>query len=131
MKKKYPYVGLKIRTETAEEFKKYSRQLGQSQTETLQILLDFFEANRFTLFESLGSNLSTLEKGMKSRINTVVAILKDIEKTQTKPTHEMIQLLFTEKPSRKEILAERKPPLLERNSNPENSLIKKTDTNRD
>ena len=95
----------------------------------LQIMLDFFEANRFTLFESLGSNLSTLEKGMKARINTVVAILKDIEKTQTKPTHEMIQLLFTEKPSRKEILVEKKPPLLERNLKRKDSLIKRTDTN--
>ena len=105
--------------------------MGTQHSETLQIMLDFFEANRFTLFESLGSNLSTLEKGMKARINTVVAILKDIEKTQTKPTHEMIQLLFTEKPSRKEILVEKKPPLLERNSKPENSLIKRTDANDD
>ena len=105
--------------------------MGTQHSETLQIMLDFFEANRFTLFESLGSNLSTLEKGMKARINTVVAILKDIEKTQTKPTHEMIQLLFTEKPSRKEILVEKKPPLLERNSKPEISLMKKTDANDD
>ena len=131
MKKKYPYVNLKIRPEIAEEFRKYSRQLGKPQTETLKILLDFFEENRFSLFESLGSNLSTLEKGIKARINTVVAILKDIEKTQTKPTHEMIQLLFTEKPSKKEILVEKKPPLLERNSKPENSLIKRTDANDD
>ena len=131
MKKKYPYVNLKIRPEIAEEFRKYSQQLGKPQTETLKILLDFFEANRFSLFESLGSNLSTLEKGIKARINTVVAILKDIEKTQTKPTHEMIQLLFTEKPSRKEILVEKKPPLLERNSKPEISLMKKTDANDD
>ena len=129
MKKKYPYVNLKIRPEIAEEFRKYSRQLGKPQTETLKILLDFFEENRFSLFESLGSNLSTLEKGIMARINTVVAILKDIEKTQTIPTHEMIQLLFTEKPSRKEILVEKKPPLLELNSKTENSLIKITDEN--
>ena len=128
MKKREPFVTIRFKAKTAEELKKYSRQLGTQHSETLQIMLDFFEANRFTLFESLGSNLSTLEKGMKARINTVVAILKDIEKTQTKPTHEMIQLLFTEKPSRKEILAEKKPPLQERNSKPEKSLIKKTDT---
>ena len=115
---------IRFKAKTAEELKKYSRQLGTQHSETLQIMLDFFEANRFTLFESLGSNLSTLEKGMKARINTVVAILKDIEKTQTKPTHEMIKLLFTEKPSRKEILIEKKPPFQERNSQPEISAVR-------
>ena len=129
MKKREPFVTIRFKAKTAEELKKYSRQLGIQHSETLQIMLDFFETNRFTLFESLGSNLSTMEKGIKARINTVVAILKDIEKTQTKPTHEMIQLLFTEKPSRKEILVEKKPPLLERNLKRKDSLIKRTDTN--
>lgn len=126
MKKKFPFVTLKIKLKTAEEFKKYSRQLGTQHTETLQIMLDFFETNRFTLFESLGSNLSGLEKKIKMRINTVVAILKDIEKTQTKPTHAMIQLLFQEKPLKKDILLEKKPLQKEESYSP-NDLILNSD----
>ncbi|GHA33023.1 hypothetical protein GCM10007103_13090 [Salinimicrobium marinum] len=105
---KQPYITFKIRLQTAEEFRNYSRQLGKQQSETLQLMLDFFKVNRLSPLEELGPNFITLEKRIKDRINALVAILKDIEKTQTKPTHSMLQLLFQESPiTKKEILREK------------------------
>ena len=105
-----PYVTIKLKRETAEEFRRYSRELNSRQSETLQLMLDFFRNSRLSPCEELGPNMTTLEKRMKTRINALVAILRDIEKTQTKPTFAMLQLLFQENPVRKKEL------LLEKNS---------------
>ncbi len=102
------YITLKIKPRTAREFRIYCRQLGKQQSETLQLMLDFFKYNGFSPLEDLGPNIISLEKKIKARINAAVAILKDIEKTQTKPTHSMLQVLFRENPVKKpELLLEK------------------------
>lgn len=102
------YVTLKIKLATAENFRLFSRQLREQQTESLQLMLDFFKNNGLSPRDDLGPNITTLEKRLKVRINAVIAILRDIEKTQTRPTHSMLQLLFCETPGKKkEVLLER------------------------
>lgn len=119
MKKEFCTTTLKITPGTADNFRRYARQLGKQQSETLQIMMDFFEINGLSPYDKLVPNVTALEKGMKTRINAMVAILKDIEKTQTKPSHAMLQLLFQEKPAkRKEILVEKEVPIPERESYP-------------
>lgn len=132
---------LKIKPTTADSFRKYARELGMPQSEALQLMLDFFEINRLSPKERLGPKIATLEQVMKMRINSLIAILRDIEKTQTRPTQAMIQLLFQEKPTAgKPILIEKKlteiiPETLQKNqlpSFPDRSagLLKKlTETN--
>lgn len=61
-------------------------------------MLDFFKNNGLSPLEELEPNFLTLEKRIKMRINAVVAVLRDIEKTQTEPSHAMLQLLFQESP---------------------------------
>lgn len=65
-------------------------------------MLDFFEMNGISPNENLGANMTTLESKIKKRINALIAIIKNIEKHQTKPTNAMIQLLFQENLEEKE-----------------------------
>lgn len=54
--------------------------------------------------------MHTLESLIKKRINAVMAVIKDIEKNQTKPTAAMMHALFEgeEQTERKPLLMERK-----------------------
>lgn len=102
------YITLKIKPKTAKDFRLFCRKMGKQQSETLQLMLDFFKNNKISPTEELGPNFITLEKRIKVRINAVVAILRDIEKTQTKPSHAMLQLLFSENSvKKKELLLEK------------------------
>lgn len=113
MKKELSTITLKFTPSTADRFRKLSRELGKPQSVTLQLMMDFFEINGLSPTDTLVPNITVLEKKLKSRINTVVAILKDIEKTQTKPTLAMLQALFEQKPTRKEVRIERKTSEIE------------------
>lgn len=117
--KSEPYITLKIKPKTAAEFRKFSRSLGRKQSEVLQLMLDFFNNNGISPLEELGPNLFSLEKRIKLRINAVVAILRDIEKTQIKPTHAMLQLLFQESSTKKKelVLEKQSPPTSLEDSN--------------
>ncbi len=61
---------------------------------TLLAMLDFFEVNEVSPNERLGETISSLKYQMKKRFNAVVAIIRDIEKNQTKPTNAMLQALL-------------------------------------
>ena len=102
------FVTLKIKLETAEGFRKFSRDLGKQQTDALQLMMDFFIKHGLNPSEDLGPNMKTLEGNINKRINAVIAIIRDIEKTQTKPVLAMIQLLFQENTDqKKKILIEK------------------------
>ncbi|CAM1346504.1 conserved hypothetical protein [Tenacibaculum crassostreae] len=61
---------------------------------TLLAMLDFFEINEVSPNERLGETVSSLKHQMQKRFNAVIAIIRDIEKSQTKPTTAMLQQLF-------------------------------------
>ncbi|WP_241489609.1 BfmA/BtgA family mobilization protein [Lacinutrix algicola] len=67
--------------------------------------------NGISPHESIGPKMQTLEALIKKRINGVIAIMKDIEKNQTKPTVAMMQSLFKEiEPPIKKLILEKKTP---------------------
>lgn len=94
--KKERFEGLKIKTSVAIKFRKYCKAISKSQSMALQLMLDFFEDNSISPFESLGTNMTTLEGSIKKRINALIAIIKDIEKTYHKPSTAILQTLFEE-----------------------------------
>jgi hypothetical protein len=94
--KKEQFEGLKIKTSVVIKFRKYCKVISKSQSMTLQLMLDFFEDNSISPYESLGTNMTTLEGSIKKRINALIAIVKDIEKTHHKPTTAILQTLFEE-----------------------------------
>lgn len=104
------YSRIKFNVKTANRFRKYSGQIARSHSEALTLMMDFFDQNKISPSESLGPNMISLENHIKSRINAVIAIIRDIEKNQTKPTVAMLQALFEEAEPKK------RPLILENNN---------------
>lgn len=94
------FESLKIKASVVKKFRRFCKKMSQSQSMTLQLMLDFFEKNGVSPNESIGPQMQTLEHLIKKRINGVIAIVKDIEKNQTKPTVAMMQSLFEQAPEK-------------------------------
>ena len=80
---------------------------------TLLLMLDFFEENGISPSEFIGPPKETLETRIsmliKKRMNGMISILKDIEKSQTKPTVAMLYSLFEQaEPPKKKLILEKK-----------------------
>ncbi len=105
-KERFEKLGIKI--SVAIKFRKFCKKMSKSQSMTLLLMIEFFEENGISPHESIGPKMQTLESLIKKRINGVVAIMKDIEKNQTKPTVAMIQALFQEaEPKQKTLILEK------------------------
>jgi len=103
------FIGIRFKKETAKRFQTFSRKYFKSHTEALTTMLDFFFYNEISPKEQLGPTGRTIEAKLLKRINAVIAIMRDVEKTQTKPTMAMIQSLFeAEEPTKKPQLIEKK-----------------------
>lgn len=117
--KKERFEKLGIKVSVADRFRKFCKKMSKSQSMTLLMMLDFFEENGISPQESMGPNMETLEKRIslliKKRMNGMIAIMKDIEKNQTKPTLAMLQSLFeqAEPPKKKLILEKNRPEIKE------------------
>jgi len=87
--------------------------MSKSQSMTLLLMLDFFEDYGISPAEAMGPRMETLETRIsmliKKRMNGMIAIMKDIEKTQTKPTAAMLHALFEQaEPPKKKLILEKK-----------------------
>ena len=103
------FIGIRFKKETAKRFQEFSRTHFKSHTEAIATMLDFFFYNEISPKEKLGPTGRTIEASIKKRINAVIAIMRDMEKTQTKPTVAMIESLFqTEEPKQKPLILEKK-----------------------
>jgi len=90
------FESVSIKTSVVDKFRRFCKKMSKSQSMTLLLMLDFFELNSISPNEKLGANMTTLESRIKKRINAIIAIIKNIEKHQTKPTNAMMNLLFKE-----------------------------------
>lgn len=105
---------LGIKSSVAIRFREFCKKMSKSQSMTLLLMLDFFEDNGISPAESMGPRMETLEARIsmliKKRMNGMIAIMKDIEKSQTKPTVAMLQALFqaTESPKKEVRFQERR-----------------------
>ena len=122
------FTGIRFKKETAKRFQQFSKKHFKSHTEAMATMLDFFFFNEISPKERLGPTGRTIEASLKKRINAVIAIMRDMEKTQTKPTVAMIQSLFeTEEPKKKPLIVEKK--FLEKEEKIRSSEKQNTDTN--
>lgn len=111
--KKEEFETLKIKASVAKQFRKFTKKISRSQSMTLLLMLEFFEDNGISPIEHMGPRMETLESRIsaliKKRMNGMIAIMKDIEKSQTKPTVAMLQALFqATEPTKKPLLIEKK-----------------------
>ena len=103
------FIGIRFKKETAKRFQEFSRTHFKSHTEAMATMLDFFFYNEISPKEKLGPTGRTIEASLKKRINAVIAIMRDMEKSQTKPTVAMLESLFqTEEPKKKPLILEKK-----------------------
>ncbi|MGJ8762049.1 MAG: BfmA/BtgA family mobilization protein [Polaribacter sp.] len=102
------FIGIRFKKETAKRFQKFSRAHFKSHTEAMATMLDFFFYNEISPKEKFGPTGRTIEATIKKRINAVIAIMKEVEKTQTKPTAAMIASLFQlQEPTKKGLILEK------------------------
>ncbi len=106
------FTGIRFKKDTAKRFQNFSRQHFKSHTEALETMLDFFQDNEISPKEKLGPSAKTLETKLLKRINAVIAIMRDMEKSQTKPTLAMLESLFQaenqpHKPSKPTLIVEK------------------------
>jgi len=115
---KEEFVSFKIKASVAKKFRKFSRNISRSQSMTLLLMLEFFEYNEISPIEKFGPTGRTLEKALKQRMNAIIAILKDIEKIQTKPMAGMLMALLEQpEPQKKPLMIEKKRLLAQERKN--------------
>jgi len=106
---KEPFKNLSIKASVADKFNSFCNEMSLSKSMTLLFMIEFFQENGISPAELMGPNMETLEKRLslliKKRMNGMIAIMKDIEKNQTKPTVAMMQALFqAAEPSKKKLI---------------------------
>ena len=85
---------LQVKASTAKRFREFSKKNHSNQSETLDLILDFFEKNNLSPFETLVPSKVSLEQLIKKRINAVIALMKDIEKNKINPTLAILMSLM-------------------------------------
>ena len=103
------FITIRFKRKTAKRFQEFSKMHFKTHTEAMESILDFFLYNEISPKEKLGPTGRTIEAKLLKRINAVIAIMRDVEKTQTKPTVAMLQSLFVmEEPNKKPLIVEKK-----------------------
>ena len=110
------FITIRFKRNTAKRFQEFSKTHFKSHSDAMATMLDFFFYNEISPKEKLGptartlaDNLSTVETNLLKRMNAIIAIQRDIEKTQTKPTMAMLESLFqAEEPKNKFLILEKK-----------------------
>tara|TARA_R110002126_G_scaffold75461_4_gene188267 strand:+ start:1602 stop:2153 length:552 start_codon:yes stop_codon:yes gene_type:complete len=97
---------IRLHHRTIKRFRWFSKKIRKSYSETLEIVMDFFEWHGITPSSRFAKDISAEEEKTRKRINALIAIIKDIEKTQIKPTNKMLEALF----GQHEIIRKKKVP---------------------
>lgn len=103
------FITIRFKRKIAKRFQEFSKTHFKTHTEAMENILDFFFYNEISPKEKLGPTGRTIEAKLLKRINAVIAIMRDVEKTQTKPTVAMLESLFQmEEPKKKPLILEKK-----------------------
>jgi len=103
------FITIRFKRKTAKRFQEFSKMHFKTHTEAMENILDFFLYNEISPKEKLGPTGRTIEAKLLKRINAVIAIMRDVEKTQTKPAVAMLQSLFeVDEPKKKTLILEKK-----------------------
>ncbi len=113
-KYRYKYSTVNLKATVAKRFRLFSKKIAKSHSETLTVIMDFFEwhglnpSKKFTksIIQELLKNRERTDTSIK-RNEATIAIIRDIEMNQTKPSNAMLLSLFgannqDKKPSKKE-----------------------------
>ncbi len=90
---------IRFRRKTAERFKRFSKKVSKSYSESLDAMVDFFEWHGYTPDQRFGKDLIAGQEKNRKRIEAGIAISKAIEKSQNIPLiniETMLKSLFIE-----------------------------------
>jgi len=93
---------------TIKRFKGFSRKFSKSYSETLEAVMDFFEWHGILPSNRYADQINKEEQKTRKRVEAAIAIIRNIEKTQTLPTNIMLEALF----GKHEIVRQREEPKL-------------------
>jgi len=122
-RKTYQFSAINIKSAVAHRFRSFSKKTARSHTETLIAVMDYFEWHGFTPSDRLGQSfLQEIIKNRKltetaiKRTEASIAIIRDIEITQTKPTNAILEALLDqkvehEKPKVEPLPEKQEPPI--------------------
>jgi len=105
------YSTIRLRRKTIEKFKKYSRKTSPSYSETLDFMIAFFEDTGFSPYDTIHNPILSSTVTMNKRTEALIAILRNIERTQLIPTREMLESLFKGDQEEVKLQVEKKYPL--------------------
>jgi len=111
---------IRFKQRAARRFKHFSKKVAKPYSETLNIMIDFFEWHGFLPSDKFERSIIKEIVKNRKRTEASIAIIRDIEKHQTKPTNAMLLSLFEEK------LEQEEPELVEikfANKTPEEERI--------
>jgi hypothetical protein len=110
---------IRFHRNTAQRFKHFSKRVSKSYTETLNVMIDFFEWHGYSPHQRFGKEIIEDQKKTRKRIDAVIAIIKSVEKSQNIPLiniETMLLSLF------EGTYKETKPKLVEKSVQKENSI---------
>jgi len=99
---------IRLKRKTLEEFKEYSLKTSPNYSETLEFMIGFFKDTGISPYDTLNNPILASMVAINKRLDYIIALLKDIEKTQLIPTREMLESLFKEVEEEKPLLVEKK-----------------------
>ena len=112
----YDYLALNLRSSVVKRFRQFAKKVAPSQSDALSNMMSFFEWHGFTPSDRLGQSfLQELLKNRKltetsiKRTEASIAIIRDIEITQTKPTNAILKALLEQKVKHEKPKVRQKP----------------------
>jgi len=88
------FITIRFKRETAKRFQQFSKKHYKTHSEAMAGMLDFFFYNEISPKENFGPTGRRIENIVKKRINTVIAITKDMEKNKVNPTLAILESLM-------------------------------------
>ena len=93
-KNKSSFSAISINRITAERFRVYSKSVSNSHSESIDIMIDFFEKTKITPKSEIMISFIKFQNYMMGRFDYIEEILRRMENEQLKPTHDMLKSLF-------------------------------------
>ncbi len=99
---------IRLKKKAIEEFKEYSLKTSPNYSETLSFMIAFFKDTGLSPYDAVRNPILASTVAIIRRIDYLIALLKNIEKTQLIPTREMLESLFEGVKEEKPLFVEKK-----------------------
>ncbi|NAY93347.1 hypothetical protein GTQ34_15660 [Muricauda sp. JGD-17] len=88
---------IRFKRRTAQRFKQFSKKVGRTYSLTLDTVMDFFEWHGFNPGDRFEKSIYREILKNRKRTEASIAIIRDIEVTQTRPTNAILHALLEQK----------------------------------